>query len=226
VDFLRHLALQKKKTWWQLASRCCWNRACPWHASELVCFLVGLRTYQHHGVWVYKLPTSSPASDMGLSLFWDLNGSDELPTLISPYWIAWREDVTLGCFETSVTMSCATCQNGQLRRVANLQSCNTFCINGGIRIHLIVCRFLLWVCTAFASQSRNMFIVHKRTYLESLFAACLSFHGTPWRRLSQCLLFKSWQKMCKILGGMGLGVETCKAGNLKHQFLTWSYPGT
>jgi len=25
-------------TWWQLASRCCWNRARPWHASEL-CFL-------------------------------------------------------------------------------------------------------------------------------------------------------------------------------------------
>jgi len=39
----------KKKTWWQLASRCFWNRARPWHASELVCFLVGLRTYQHPG---------------------------------------------------------------------------------------------------------------------------------------------------------------------------------
>ena len=36
-------------TWWQLASRCCWNRARPWHASELVSFLVGLRTYQHPG---------------------------------------------------------------------------------------------------------------------------------------------------------------------------------
>jgi hypothetical protein len=35
--------------WWQLASRCCWNRARPWHASELVSFLVGLRTYQHPG---------------------------------------------------------------------------------------------------------------------------------------------------------------------------------
>ena len=32
-----------KKTWWQLASRCCWNRARPWHASELVSFLIGLR---------------------------------------------------------------------------------------------------------------------------------------------------------------------------------------
>jgi len=40
----------KKKTWWQLASRCCWNRARPWHASELVSFLVGLRTYQHPGI--------------------------------------------------------------------------------------------------------------------------------------------------------------------------------
>ena len=40
---------RKKKPWWQLASRCCWNRARPCHASELVSFLVGLRTYQHHG---------------------------------------------------------------------------------------------------------------------------------------------------------------------------------
>jgi len=38
---------RKKRTWWQLASRCCWNRARPWYASELVSFLVGLRTYQH-----------------------------------------------------------------------------------------------------------------------------------------------------------------------------------
>ena len=38
-----------KKTRWQLASRCCWNHARPWHASELVFFLVELKTYQHHG---------------------------------------------------------------------------------------------------------------------------------------------------------------------------------
>ena len=38
-----------KKTWWQLASRCCWNRARPCHASKLVSFLVWLRTYQHPG---------------------------------------------------------------------------------------------------------------------------------------------------------------------------------
>ena len=32
-------------------SRCCWNHARPWHASELVSFLVGLRTYQHPGIY-------------------------------------------------------------------------------------------------------------------------------------------------------------------------------
>ena len=41
------LLCKERKTWWQLASRCCWNRARPWHASEIVSFLVGLRTYQH-----------------------------------------------------------------------------------------------------------------------------------------------------------------------------------
>jgi len=40
-----------KKPWWQLASRYCWNRARPWRASELVSFLVGLRTYQHPGIY-------------------------------------------------------------------------------------------------------------------------------------------------------------------------------
>ena len=42
--------LAKRKPWWQLASRCCWNRAHTWHASELVSFLVGLRIYQHPGI--------------------------------------------------------------------------------------------------------------------------------------------------------------------------------
>ena len=41
--------LAGKETWWQLASRFCWNRTRPWSASELVSFLVGLRTYQHPG---------------------------------------------------------------------------------------------------------------------------------------------------------------------------------
>jgi len=36
------LPCRKKKTWWQLASRCCWNHARPWHASDLFSFLVGL----------------------------------------------------------------------------------------------------------------------------------------------------------------------------------------
>jgi len=43
------LPRRKKKTCWQLTSQCCWNRACPWHASEFVSFLVGLRTYRHPG---------------------------------------------------------------------------------------------------------------------------------------------------------------------------------
>ena len=42
------LPCRKKKTW-QLASQCCWNRARPCHASELVSFLIGLRTCQHPG---------------------------------------------------------------------------------------------------------------------------------------------------------------------------------
>jgi len=44
--------LAGKETWWQLASPFCWNDARPWHASEFVSFLVGLRTYQHPGIFV------------------------------------------------------------------------------------------------------------------------------------------------------------------------------
>jgi len=43
--------LAGRKTWWQLASRCCWNRARSLHASELVSFLVGLRNYRHPGIY-------------------------------------------------------------------------------------------------------------------------------------------------------------------------------
>ena len=43
------LPCRKKKSWRQLASRCRWNRARLWHASELVSFLVWLRTYQPPG---------------------------------------------------------------------------------------------------------------------------------------------------------------------------------
>ena len=42
------LPYRKKKTWWQLVSWC-WNRMCPWHASEPISFLVGLRTYRNPG---------------------------------------------------------------------------------------------------------------------------------------------------------------------------------
>ena len=46
------LPCRKKETWWQLASPCCWNHARPWHASEIVSFLVGLRTYQFPGIYI------------------------------------------------------------------------------------------------------------------------------------------------------------------------------
>jgi len=36
-------------------SRCCSNRACPWHASELVSFLVRLWTCQYPGIVVQKI---------------------------------------------------------------------------------------------------------------------------------------------------------------------------
>jgi len=39
----------KKKSWWQLASRYCSNCLGPLYSSQLVSFLVGLRTYQHSG---------------------------------------------------------------------------------------------------------------------------------------------------------------------------------
>ena len=55
MNFLRRIALQENKPWWQLASRCCWNHARPWHASELVSFLVGLRTYQHPSISASRL---------------------------------------------------------------------------------------------------------------------------------------------------------------------------
>jgi len=42
-----------KETLWQLSTRYCWYRARPWHASELVSFLVGLRTYQRPGICTY-----------------------------------------------------------------------------------------------------------------------------------------------------------------------------
>ena len=58
MNFLRRLVLlEKKNTRWQFASRCRWIRTRPWHVSELVSFLVGLRTYQHNGI--VKFPLNS-----------------------------------------------------------------------------------------------------------------------------------------------------------------------
>ena len=48
------LSCRKKKISWQLASRCCWNRGRPWNASELISFLVGVRTYQHPGSYEWS----------------------------------------------------------------------------------------------------------------------------------------------------------------------------
>ena len=48
VNFLWRLVFQGGN--WQLASRPCWNRARPWHASELVSFLFWLRIYQHPSI--------------------------------------------------------------------------------------------------------------------------------------------------------------------------------
>ena len=50
--------LAGKETWWQLASRFCWNRARSWQASELVSSLVRLRTNQHRGTCVWAVITS------------------------------------------------------------------------------------------------------------------------------------------------------------------------
>jgi len=46
---------EKNKTSWQLASRCCWNRARSCYASEFVSFLVWLRTYRHRKVRKVKV---------------------------------------------------------------------------------------------------------------------------------------------------------------------------
>jgi len=46
--------LARKETW-QLASRFCWNRVCPCHATVLVSFVAGLRTYQHLIIYGFSL---------------------------------------------------------------------------------------------------------------------------------------------------------------------------
>ena len=78
----------RKKNWWQLASRCCWNRARPWRASELVSFLAGLRTYQPPGnfydvtVFVFLVFLSRT-----LKLKWILNKDD---SVLGPPW-SWNQ---------------------------------------------------------------------------------------------------------------------------------------
>ena len=76
----------KKKTWWQLASQCCWNRASAWHASELVSFLVGLRTYQHPDCRSLKVNINYFPKDH--QLFFLCNG-DALCFLSCRNWILW-----------------------------------------------------------------------------------------------------------------------------------------
>ena len=61
------LPCRKKKTLWQLASRCCWNVARPWHTYELVYFLVGLRTYQHPGTFLVLRKT---LHDVAINVRW------------------------------------------------------------------------------------------------------------------------------------------------------------
>jgi hypothetical protein len=72
--------LTGKETWWQIASRCRWNRARPWHASELLSFLVRLRNFQHpaymgksgrilHRKWTYDHQHTQLHSDVMLSDF-------------------------------------------------------------------------------------------------------------------------------------------------------------
>jgi len=67
VNFLRHLA--GKKTWWQLASPCCWNRA-----RRLTCFLSASVTRKdlQFGTWTdpsfqrhYRFPPTTLGSTLG-----------------------------------------------------------------------------------------------------------------------------------------------------------------
>jgi len=70
----------KKKIWWHLASRYCWNHARPWHASELASFLIRLKTYQHPVFTVYitilslgrttQLPVAGWTASIELQTLW------------------------------------------------------------------------------------------------------------------------------------------------------------
>ena len=66
---------QANVSWWLLAYQCCWYRARPWHASELVSFLLGLRTYQHPGVKEYRRTrgVSPLITNLGARWRWAVN---------------------------------------------------------------------------------------------------------------------------------------------------------
>ena len=103
----------RKISWWQLASRCCWNRALPWHASEFVSFLVWLRTYQHpryngvrlntiqiiaFGAWTFQVTTLGPQAIIARRVTLHI-------TLIS-IWLQHRTPVTADKAEGVSTIAC------------------------------------------------------------------------------------------------------------------------
>jgi len=75
LEFPSAPCLAEKKPWWQLASRCCWNRVRPWHASELVSFLVGLRTYQHPGTAGWTDTERKAETSISEQKLWSLQSS-------------------------------------------------------------------------------------------------------------------------------------------------------
>ena len=85
---------EKKNPWWQLASRCFWNRPRPWHASDLVSFLFGLKTYQHAGKFTRTLK-----QDCGQRLSYELynrrnrvrfpDGESDFPYLLTYLLTPW-----------------------------------------------------------------------------------------------------------------------------------------
>ena len=86
----------RKKSLWQLASRC-WNSGRPWHAPEVVFFLVGLRTYQHLGreeneKTLHKLPVSS-LQDQWIKI-----------CALSRYTVATREEVLRSVLQLMYTV--------------------------------------------------------------------------------------------------------------------------
>jgi len=71
----------RKQTWWQLASRCCWNRSRSWHASEVVSFLVGLGTYQHPGTTAAYPISKTESSEIGTLQIVDIHADIRKPLL-------------------------------------------------------------------------------------------------------------------------------------------------